>query len=117
MSMTNYSHGLTVRAGHAISHTVASWVAADDTAPPTTQPAPDAAIIAQAADLFAQALCDNSNLEADWLWLATQVTREHERRYCLQRALHINPDSSVARRALRRLSPLPEHIARLHGHA
>src|SRR4051812_4662774 len=30
--------------------------------------------------LFSQAVAQNSNLEMDWLWLATQVTRDSERR-------------------------------------
>jgi hypothetical protein len=52
------------------------------------------------ADLFAQALHEDSNLELDWLWVAAQVTRDVERRYCLQRALTINPHSTIARRQL-----------------
>jgi hypothetical protein len=58
---------------------------------------------ATAAALFAQALYEDSNLELDWLWLATQVTRDVERRYCLQRALHINPQSEIARWQLLKL--------------
>ncbi len=52
------------------------------------------------AALFAQMLHDDSNLELDWLWLAAQVTRDVERRYCLQRALTINPHGEIARRQL-----------------
>lgn len=55
---------------------------------------------ATAAALFAQAIHEDSNLELDWLWLAAQVTRDVERRYCLQRALTINPHSEIARRQL-----------------
>jgi hypothetical protein len=58
---------------------------------------------ATTAALFAQALHDDSNLELDWLWLAAQVTRDVERRYCLQRALHINPHSESARQQLLKL--------------
>jgi hypothetical protein len=67
-----------------------------------TQPAPMASEAAPhlASNLFAQAVRDNSNLELDWLWLATQVTRDAERRYCLERALVINPHSAAAREAL-----------------
>ncbi|HWQ13130.1 MAG TPA: hypothetical protein VNL77_10035 [Roseiflexaceae bacterium] len=36
----------------------------------------------------------------DWLWLAGQVRRERGRRYCIERALHINPHSDLARRML-----------------
>src|SRR5687768_6068241 len=37
----------------------------------------------EAEALFVRALCEDSNLEMDWLWLATQVVRDHERRYCI----------------------------------
>lgn len=64
-------------------------------ADPTPVPAPT---------LFAQAMRDNSNLEMDWLWLATQVTQAHEQQYCFARALYINPTSEPARQGLRRLA-------------
>jgi hypothetical protein len=51
--------------------------------------------------LFMQAIYDDSNLEMDWLWLATNVTSNSQRRYCLQRALRINPHSRPAKRRLR----------------
>ena len=44
-----------------------------------------------ADDLFAQALRDDSNLEMDWLWIATKVLTDGQRAYCLRRALRINP--------------------------
>jgi hypothetical protein len=50
-----------------------------------------------AGDLFAQALRDDSNLELDWLWAAAQLTDAVQRRYCLKRALAINPKSELAR--------------------
>jgi hypothetical protein len=50
--------------------------------------------------LYFQAVADNVNLELEWLWLATQVTREEERRYCLERALYINPYSGMAQHEL-----------------
>src|SRR5437868_2391081 len=55
------------------------------------------------ADLFAQALIDNSNHELDWLWAASQLTDVVQRRYCLERALAINANSELARRELRQL--------------
>jgi hypothetical protein len=58
---------------------------------------------ARATRLFAQALHENSNLEMDWLWYAANMTRDSERRYCLNRALEINPESSLARNALAKL--------------
>jgi hypothetical protein len=58
---------------------------------------------ARSARLFAQALQENSNLELDWLWYAANMSRDIERRYCLQRALEINPHSSLASSALAKL--------------
>lgn len=60
-----------------------------------------------ADDLFIQGLREDSNLEMDWLWLATRVTSAGERRYCLQRALAINPESRLARRGLAQLHKHP----------
>lgn len=60
-----------------------------------------------ADDLFIQGLQEDSNLEMDWLWLATRVTSDGERRYCLQRALAINPESRLARRGLAQLRKHP----------
>jgi hypothetical protein len=53
--------------------------------------------------LFARCLKENSNLELDWLWAASEVTHEEERAYCLQRALYINPNSRPAWRGLEAL--------------
>jgi len=58
---------------------------------------------AHATHLFAQALHENSNLELDWLWYAANMTGDGERRYCLNRALTINPHSDLARSALAKL--------------
>jgi hypothetical protein len=57
----------------------------------------------RAARLFAQALHENSNLEMDWLWYASNMPGDIERRYCLRRALEINPHSDLARSALAKL--------------
>jgi hypothetical protein len=62
---------------------------------------------ADGSDLFHAALRDPSNLEMEWLWLATQVTREDQRAYCLQQALHIDPSSELARRGLAQLAQSP----------
>ena len=64
----------------------------------------------RAAQLFIQALHENSNLEMDWLWYAANITGTVERRYCLNRALTINPHSSLARSALAKL-PKPAQAA------
>lgn len=58
----------------------------------------------RAAQLFARALQEDSNLERDWLWYATKMTSSAHQRYCLRRALEINPHSEAARRALAKLA-------------
>jgi hypothetical protein len=63
----------------------------------------DAVAHARAAQLFAQALHEASNMELDWLWYAANMTSNAQRRHCLQRALAINPGSQMARRALAKL--------------
>jgi hypothetical protein len=62
-----------------------------------------------ADDVFAQALRDDSNRELDWLWVYVQVTDVGQRRYCLERALAINPKSELALRELAKLTPWPAH--------
>jgi hypothetical protein len=69
--------------------------------------AQEAQIETDPADELAQAFRDDSNLEMDWLWLATRVESNWLRRYCLQRALLINPHSALARRGLGQLRRRP----------
>ncbi|MEP7286620.1 MAG: hypothetical protein ABI947_12730 [Chloroflexota bacterium] len=54
--------------------------------------------------LLAEAIRNDSNLEMDWLWLAKHLVVESEKRYCLYRALYINPQSTVAISNLQALS-------------
>jgi hypothetical protein len=61
----------------------------------------------RATHLFAQALHENSKLELDWLWYAANMTSDIERRYCINRALAINPHSRLARSALAKLPKPP----------
>ena len=56
-------------------------------------------------NVFAQALRDDSNRELDWLWVYIQLTDVQQRRYCLERALAINPKSELALRELAKLPP------------
>jgi hypothetical protein len=56
-------------------------------------------------EVFAQALRDDSNRELDWLWAYIQLTDVYQRRYCLERALAINPKSELALRELAKLPP------------
>ena len=58
-------------------------------------------------DCFIQGLQEDSNLEMDWLWLATKVSSDGQRRYCLRRALAINPESRLAERGLAQLRKHP----------
>src|SRR5215469_9113595 len=55
-------------------------------------------------DLFMQAVYEDSNLEMDWLWLATKFRSSTQKRYALERTLRINPRSAIAKRGLARLS-------------
>lgn len=58
---------------------------------------------AEMSELFARAVCENSNSAMDWLYYAAQLTSPAERRYCVGRALQIDPESEVVRRELRRM--------------
>ncbi|MEZ4505272.1 MAG: ABC transporter substrate-binding protein [Thermomicrobiales bacterium] len=50
--------------------------------------------LAEARDLFAQALREEPENEVAWLWLAEASDDLGEKRYCLDRAVAINPDSA-----------------------
>jgi hypothetical protein len=41
--------------------------------------------------------------EVAWLWLAAAVNDPNQKKHCLQQALQINPDNSVAKQALHQL--------------
>lgn len=51
-----------------------------------------------------EAVAEDSNHLAEWLWYADQMESAAERRYCLQRALYINPTNRVALDGLRDLN-------------
>jgi hypothetical protein len=75
---------------------------------PSTEDTTEAVRADRMADnLFAQALREDSNLEMDWLWLATMVRTDGQRAYCLRRALRINSRSALAVRGLARLRRRP----------
>jgi hypothetical protein len=57
-----------------------------------------------AAQRFEHALAADSNIAADWLACAELMTGVVERRYCLHRALVIDPDSEWATRQLNALN-------------
>jgi hypothetical protein len=60
---------------------------------------------ARDAQTLRQMVHANSRAELDWLCCAAIMTDPVKRRYCLERALAINPGSELAARALARLSP------------
>ncbi len=56
------------------------------------------------AQVIRRAVNANSPNEADWLLYTSMITDAAKRRYCLERALAINPDSTIAASALAKLS-------------
>lgn len=63
--------------------------------------------------LFMEGLRENSNLEMDWLWLASKIDDAGKQRYCFRRALAINPESRLAQRGLARLLRPPRRPLKL----
>ncbi len=59
---------------------------------------------ARGRTLLAQALRIDPRNETAWLWMASVAETPERRRECLERALTINPNSQIARRALQKLS-------------
>ena len=55
---------------------------------------------AEAHDLFRQAVEIDPYHEQVWLWLASVVETEEDRRVCFENVLELNPDNPVARRQL-----------------
>ena len=64
--------------------------------------------------LFQEALQQNSNLAVEWLWVATQVTDDLERNYCLHKALYISPENQAARRQLGSHQSVQKRMAQNH---
>lgn len=60
---------------------------------PRKQPLPTRPILTMSnpSAFLREQIQDDSNRELDWLWAASQVTQPEEIRYCLERALYINP--------------------------
>lgn len=57
--------------------------------------------------VYAEALRTNSNYALDWLWLAAHLPAGVDRRYCLERAQQIDPESPIVRRACAELQAMP----------
>ena len=67
---------------------------------------------ARGRTLLAQVLRIDPRNETAWLWMASVAETPERRRECLERALTINPNSQIARRALQKLSdPQPSHTS------
>jgi hypothetical protein len=67
---------------------------------------------ARGRTLLAQALRIDPRNETAWLGMASVAETPERRRECLERALTINPNSQIARRALQKLSdPQPSHTS------
>ncbi len=60
-----------------------------------------------AASLLAKLLREDPRNESAWLWLAAALTDPDRRRYCLEKALAINPANPVAQEGLERLRSVP----------
>ena len=56
------------------------------------------------AQVLRHAAYANSPHEVDWLLYAAMMTGAAKKRYCLERALAINPDSDLAHRAIAKLA-------------
>ncbi len=78
----------------------------------------DAVLRAAAYDsqVLRHAALANSPHEVDWLLYAAMLTGAAKKRYCLERALAINPDSDLAHRAIAKLAWNDPHV-RLHDEA
>jgi hypothetical protein len=67
---------------------------------------------ARGRTLLAQVLRIDPRNETAWLGMASVAETPERRRECLERALTINPNSQIARRALQKLSdPQPSHTS------
>ncbi|MCB9461203.1 MAG: PD40 domain-containing protein [Anaerolineaceae bacterium] len=62
--------------------------------------------VATARRLLEQVIQLDENNEQAWIWLATVVKTQAERRICLQKVLQINPNNATAKQALARLGPV-----------
>jgi hypothetical protein len=59
---------------------------------------------AEAHELFRRAIEIDPYHEQVWLWLATVVDSDEDRRVCYENVLELNPDSTSARLQLARLA-------------
>jgi hypothetical protein len=55
------------------------------------------------SEIFARAVSEGSNSAMDWLYYAAQLEAGDERRYCIGKALQIDPSAPVVQAEARRL--------------
>lgn len=72
-------------------------------------------IISHPSPFLAERIREDSNLEMEWLWAAGKVTDIREQLYCLERALHINPQSGEAQRQLKALARSMQDVPKTTG--
>lgn len=58
--------------------------------------------------LLSEIVKSDPNNETAWLWLSTCVNKTEQKKYCLSKALSINPNNQNARRALEQLESPPQ---------
>lgn len=63
--------------------------------------------LARGKTLLAQVLQQDPSNEAAWIWMSGTVEDIDQRRYCLEKALEINPDNAAAQAGLARLGVQP----------
>ncbi len=61
-----------------------------------------------ARQLLQQSIRLEPDNEAAWLWLASVARDNHERVFCLQKLLEVNPENETARKALEAANQAPE---------
>ena len=59
---------------------------------------------AQAHELFRRAVEIDPYHEQDWLWLASVVDKDEDKRVCFENVLQLNPSNPTARQHLQRLA-------------
>ncbi len=57
----------------------------------------------QMSKLFSRALSENSTEAMDWLYYASELSSPAEQRYCVSRALQIDPHSAIVQAEMRRM--------------
>jgi ferric-dicitrate binding protein FerR (iron transport regulator) len=63
-----------------------------------------------AHELFRQAIAVDPYHEQIWLWLASVVETDEDRRVCFENVLKLNPGNPTARRQLNTLAREPLHV-------